>query len=86
MIREIATAAAVIGLAIISIVKRRRPWLPTNPAARAAVLAAVSHSSSRRLVTTSRTSVSEMAWRASKAWNASSVRLRRICATVVEAS
>ena len=41
----------------------RRPRRPTSPVAFAAVVAAVSHSSIRRLVTTSRTSVSTIAWK-----------------------
>jgi hypothetical protein len=62
-----ATTPATIGLEIISTKNRRRPRLPTRPDARAAVLAAVSHSSSRRLVTTSRVSVTVIACTASTA-------------------
>jgi hypothetical protein len=58
----------MIGLAIISISNWRSPRRPTRPADRAAVTAAVSHSSSRRLVNISRTSVSTTAWVVCHAW------------------
>ena len=61
------TTAAMVGLAIMSVANLRSARLPLMPAARAAADAAVSHSSSRRLVMASLTSVNTIACAVSQA-------------------
>jgi hypothetical protein len=56
-----ATAHAMMGLAIMSAANRSNARPPASPADLAAVVAAVSHSSKRRLVIVRRTSVTTMA-------------------------
>ena len=58
---------ATIGLDSIEFAKRFQPRFPLVPTALAAAAAAVSHSSRRRFVTPSRTSVSPIACKESKA-------------------
>ena len=83
--RTKAIAAAIIGLAAISTTNRRSPC-PTTPAALAAVVAAVSHSSILRFVTTRRTRVTAIACAVSKAWKARKVTVRPTCASAVAMS
>ena len=71
------------GLAIIALTKARAPsrWRPLS-----ALAAAVSHSSRRRFVAASRTSVRPIACTLSQAWLARNVSCRPVCASAVLAS
>ena len=77
---------AMIGLAIMPPTNRSSARPPRIPAARAAVAAAVSHSSRRRRVTVRRTNVKTIAWRVCHAWYARNVTLRKTCASVTAVS